>query len=126
MFRAKISLAGSGRTGIRQNRPLFPGQLSEVIDETVGHDRTCTDDRARWDDRLLARPACAGDERGSGQYNLALGQRRADSAKKYLATLGVHSGQITAISFGAEKPKALGHDEDAWKQNRRDDLTARR
>ena len=53
------------------------------------------------------------DERGSGQYNLALGQRRADSAKKYLATLGVGSGQITAISFGAEKPKALGHDEEA-------------
>src|SRR2546430_12096026 len=66
------------------------------------------------------------DERGSGQYNLALGQRRADSAKKYLATLGVGSGQITAISFGAEKPKALGHDEEAWRQNRRDDLTARR
>src|SRR5437868_12313110 len=66
MFKAKISLAGSGRTGIRQNRPLFPGQLSEVIDETVGHDRTCTDDRARWDDRLLARPACAGREREAG------------------------------------------------------------
>jgi peptidoglycan-associated lipoprotein len=66
------------------------------------------------------------DERGSGQYNLALGQRRADSAKKYLAGLGVHNGQITAISFGAEKPKALGHDEEAWRQNRRDDLTARR
>jgi len=66
------------------------------------------------------------DERGSGQYNLALGQRRADSAKKYLATLGVGSGQITAISFGAEKPKALGHDEEAWRQNRRDDLTAKR
>ena len=66
------------------------------------------------------------DERGSGQYNLALGQRRADSAKKYLATLGAGSGQISAISFGAEKPKALGHDEEAWRQNRRDDLTARR
>lgn len=66
------------------------------------------------------------DERGSGQYNLALGQRRADSAKKYLATLGTGSGQITAISFGAEKPKALGHDEEAWRQNRRDDLTAKR
>src|SRR5881275_2973816 len=52
------------------------------------------------------------DERGSGQYNLALGQRRADAAKKYLATLGVQSPQITAISFGAEKPKATGHDED--------------
>ena len=66
------------------------------------------------------------DERGSGQYNLALGQRRADAAKKYLATLGVRTHQITAISFGAEKPKATGHDEDAWKQNRRDDVTAQR
>src|SRR4029077_7231396 len=44
------------------------------------------------------------DERGSGEYNLALGQRRGDSAKKYLAGLGVQSQQITAISFGAEKP----------------------
>ena len=66
------------------------------------------------------------DERGSGQYNLALGQRRADSAKKYLAGLGVQSQQITAISFGAEKPKATGHDEEAWKQNRRDDVSAQR
>ena len=64
------------------------------------------------------------DERGSGQYNLALGQRRADSAKKYLDNLGVKTEQITAISFGSEKPKATGHDEEAWKQNRRDDLNA--
>src|SRR5437879_3020186 len=62
------------------------------------------------------------DERGSEQYNLALGQRRADSAKKYLDKLGVKEEQITAISFGAEKPKAPGHDEEAWKQNRRDDV----
>ena len=66
------------------------------------------------------------DERGSEQYNLALGQRRADSARKYLAALGVAEGQITAISFGAEKPAAVGHREQAWKQNRRDDLTAQR
>src|SRR5919201_5152020 len=66
------------------------------------------------------------DERCSGQYNLALVQRRADAAKKYVATLGVQSHQITAISFGAEKPKALGHDEEAWRQNRRDDVTAQR
>jgi len=66
------------------------------------------------------------DERGSEQYNLALGQRRADAAKKYLAGLGVQSPQITAISFGAEKPKAQGHDEEAWKQNRRDDVSAQR
>ena len=66
------------------------------------------------------------DERGSEQYNLALGQRRADSAKKYLADLGVKGEQITSISFGAEKPKATGHDEEAWKQNRRDDVSAQR
>ena len=66
------------------------------------------------------------DERGSEQYNLALGQRRADAARKYLAQLGVKEEQITAISFGAEKPKAPGHDEDSWKQNRRDDVNAQK
>jgi peptidoglycan-associated lipoprotein len=66
------------------------------------------------------------DERGSEQYNLALGQRRADAAKKYLDHLGVQAEQITAISFGAEKPKAVGHDENAWKQNRRDDVNAQK
>ena len=64
------------------------------------------------------------DERGSEQYNLALGQRRAEAGKKYLDQLGVKEKQITAISFGAEKPKANGHDEEAWKQNRRDDVSA--
>jgi peptidoglycan-associated lipoprotein len=66
------------------------------------------------------------DERGSEQYNLALGQRRADSAKKYLDNLGVKPQQISSISFGAEKPKAKGHDEEAWKQNRRDDVNAQK
>jgi peptidoglycan-associated lipoprotein len=64
------------------------------------------------------------DERGSEQYNLALGQRRADAARKYLDNLGVKKEQVTAISFGAERPKATGHDEEAWKQNRRDDVNA--
>lgn len=66
------------------------------------------------------------DERGSEQYNLALGQRRADAAKKYLDNLGVKQEQITSISFGSEKPKATGHDEEAWKQNRRDDVNAQK
>ena len=64
------------------------------------------------------------DERGSEQYNLALGQRRADAAKRYLTSMGAHDRQLTAISFGDQKPKAAGHDEEAWRQNRRDDLTA--
>ena len=66
------------------------------------------------------------DERGSEQYNLALGQWRADAAKKYLDNLGVKQQQITAISFGAEKPKNPGHDEAAWKENRRDDVNAQK
>jgi peptidoglycan-associated lipoprotein len=64
------------------------------------------------------------DERGSEQYNLALGQRRADAAKRYLGSMGARDSQLTAISFGDQKPKATGHDEEAWRQNRRDDLTA--
>ena len=64
------------------------------------------------------------DERGSEQYNLALGQRRAETARKYLDKLGVKTEQVTAISFGAEHPKATGHDEASWKQNRRDDVSA--
>ena len=64
------------------------------------------------------------DERGSSQYNLALGQKRADSVKKYLAQLGVKEGQIKAVSFGAEKPLDPGHDEEAWKKNRRADVQA--
>ena len=64
------------------------------------------------------------DERGSEQYNLALGQRRAHAAKRYLTSMGAHDRQLTAISFGDQKPKAAGHDEEAWRQNRRDDLTA--
>jgi peptidoglycan-associated lipoprotein len=64
------------------------------------------------------------DERGSSQYNLALGQRRAESVKKYLAQLGVTANQIKTVSFGAEKPLDPGHDEEAWKKNRRAEVQA--
>jgi peptidoglycan-associated lipoprotein len=62
------------------------------------------------------------DERGSREYNLALGQRRADSVKRALTLLGVPNKQIETVSFGSEKPKANGHDDDAWAENRRSDL----
>src|SRR5256885_2921017 len=64
------------------------------------------------------------DERGSEQYNLALGQRRADAVKRYIADVAAKPAQLVAISFGSEKPKATGHDEEAWQQNRRADLAA--
>jgi peptidoglycan-associated lipoprotein len=62
------------------------------------------------------------DERGSAEYNLALGQRRSDSVKQAMNVLGASDKQIDTVSFGKEKPKALGHDEDSWAQNRRTDI----
>ncbi len=62
------------------------------------------------------------DERGSREYNLALGQRRADGVKKAMTVLGASSGRIQTVSFGKEKPKATGHDESSWSQNRRSDI----
>jgi len=59
------------------------------------------------------------DERGSDEYNLALGQRRAATAKQYLVDHGVDASRIETISYGEERPVAQGHDESAWSQNRR-------
>jgi len=59
------------------------------------------------------------DERGTSQYNLALGDRRANAAKDYLASLGVDAGRIKTVSYGKERPFATGHDEDSWQKNRR-------
>lgn len=62
------------------------------------------------------------DERGSREYNLALGQKRADAVKIQMKTQGVVESQIETISWGKEKPKAEGHDEAAWAENRRADI----
>lgn len=62
------------------------------------------------------------DDRGSREYNLALGQRRADSVKRAMVLLGVSDKQIETVSFGAEKPLAMGQDEESWAKNRRSDI----
>ena len=59
------------------------------------------------------------DERGTRDYNLALGERRANSAKNYLVSIGVDASRIQTVSYGKERPSALGSDEQAWAQNRR-------
>ena len=59
------------------------------------------------------------DERGSVEYNLALGERRAESAKAFLMDLGIEESRLTTISYGKERPFEAGHDESAWKLNRR-------
>ena len=62
------------------------------------------------------------DERGSDEYNLALGNRRAQSAKQYLVSHGIDASRIETQSWGEEKPLVDGHDESAWSQNRRDEF----
>lgn len=62
------------------------------------------------------------DERGSDEYNLALGNRRATAAKEYLVSHGIDASRIETASFGEERPVAMGHDEDSWAQNRRDEF----
>ncbi|MEZ5691248.1 MAG: peptidoglycan-associated lipoprotein Pal [Rickettsiales bacterium] len=59
------------------------------------------------------------DERGTREYNIALGERRANSAKKYLMNLGISSNRLATISYGKERPAIIGSDESAWSQNRR-------
>ena len=59
------------------------------------------------------------DERGTRDYNLALGERRANSAKNFLVSIGVDASRIQTVSYGKERPSALGSDEQAWAQNRR-------
>ncbi len=62
------------------------------------------------------------DERGTNEYNLALGERRSESAKNFLLSLGISPDRIETISYGEERPLAVGHNEDSWAQNRRDDF----
>jgi peptidoglycan-associated lipoprotein len=62
------------------------------------------------------------DERGSSEYNLALGQKRAEAVRRSMSLMGVQDSQMEAVSLGKEKPVATGHDEASWAQNRRADL----
>ena len=66
------------------------------------------------------------DERGTREYNLALGERRSEAVRRYLISAGVRSTQIETVSFGEERPAAPGHDESAWSKNRRAEVGYRR
>jgi peptidoglycan-associated lipoprotein len=76
--------------------------------------------RANPDVRVRVSGHC--DERGSDEYNLALGNRRATSTKQYLVSHGIDASRIETLSFGEERPAAMGHDETAWAQNRRSEF----
>jgi peptidoglycan-associated lipoprotein len=71
----------------------------------------------RDDVKVLVEGHC--DERGTNEYNMALGEQRALAARRYLVGLGIDSDRLHTISYGEERPIALGHNEEAWAQNRR-------
>jgi len=75
---------------------------------------------AHSDLKIIVQGNC--DDRGSREYNLALGQRRSDSVRRAMVLLGVNEKQIETVSFGAEKPVAFGQDEESWAKNRRSDI----
>lgn len=85
-------------------------------------DRATLDSQAAWLRRYPnVRVTVEGhaDERGTRDYNIALGQRRAEAARNYLVSAGIDAARIAVISYGKERPEALGSDESAWAQNRR-------
>ena len=89
-------------------KPEFRQRLNDQADWLRGND---------WQ-QITIEGNC--DERGTEEYNLALGQRRAEAAKKYLVDLGTDAKKIKTISYGKDKPLDPGHDEEAWAKNRRD------
>jgi peptidoglycan-associated lipoprotein len=104
--------------GIAGDRVFFETDQYDLDDR----DRSTLDAQAAWlQQNTGVRVTIEGhaDERGTREYNLALGDRRANAAKNYLAARGVSAGRMTVISYGKERPEALGSDEDAWAQNRR-------
>jgi peptidoglycan-associated lipoprotein len=90
--------------------------------------RSLVESHARW---LRANPGAKlviegnADEQGSREYNLALGQRRAESVTKMMQLMGVSANQLEAISYGEERPRSAAHDEKAWAENRRSDFARR-
>lgn len=103
---------------IQSDTIYFDTDMSN-IDE---NDRVVLQSQAQWLARYPnVRVTVEGhaDERGTREYNLALGERRANSARNFLASLGVDPARISVISYGKERPVALGSDEASWAQNRR-------
>ncbi len=127
---------GTGNGGASANGRLLPGSQEDFLANTAA-DRVYFDtdrfnidaedaevlrSQAAWlrrypDVRVTIEGHC--DERGTRDYNIALGERRANAAKNYLASLGVDPSRISTVSYGKERPAALGSDEASWARNRR-------
>ncbi len=127
---------GKGGVGSRGNRSgdqgFATGELAKNVPDRVffAYDSSTLDEdaqgtlraQAEW---LVANPGVKvaveghADERGTREYNLALGERRATAAKRFLVNAGVNNSRVTTISYGKERPAVTGSSESAWNQNRR-------
>lgn len=106
------------RRSVTSNTVLFGLDQSDVDADA----RAILDSQAAWLQRFpQVRATIEGhaDERGTREYNLGLGDRRANAAKNYLVAKGIDPSRLTTISYGKERPVALGSDEASWAQNRR-------
>jgi peptidoglycan-associated lipoprotein len=117
------SLGGAGQGVMGSERPEKMRVYFEFDSSAIDADnRLIVEQHAAY---LMANPALKvnlqgnTDERGTREYNLALGERRASSVERMLRVLGVSSDRITTISYGEEQPVAMGHDESSWRLNRR-------
>ena len=122
-------------TGGSQLPDIFRNKSNKLSQRSIFFDYDRYDVKAEYRDLLAlhakylrdnptARVLVQGntDERGSSEYNLALGQKRADSIKNMLVLLGAPEGQVESVSLGKEKPRGMGSNEAAWAENRRGDL----
>ena len=98
----RAEIRSDARSGLKSNAAAIQGNTSWGVVTVEGH--------------------C--DERGSEEYNLALGDRRASAVRRYLVDLGVPSGRLRTVSFGEAKPAVQGHNESAWRYNRRSEFTS--
>jgi peptidoglycan-associated lipoprotein len=117
--RGRIARDAAGKPTTRSvyydfDQATITAQDSKVIEANA--------DYLRQHPELKVRVEGNADERGSKEYNLALGQRRAESVAKRMGLLGIKEDRVEAVSYGEEKPKVAGHDEKAWSENRRSDI----
>jgi peptidoglycan-associated lipoprotein len=111
-----------------------PGASNPVAENVVYFDFDSSEIRAEYNDLLMAHAKKAAesgaklvveghcDERGSREYNIGLGERRAQAVKQFLVLNGVNADNVTTNSYGEERPSVDAHDEDAWSKNRRAEL----
>ena len=122
----KLVIPTSSGMGYEMLQGIFYFDFDQAIVKRAGHSELNKHARALQSDRMLrVRLEGHADERGTREYNLALGERRANSIRAYLVAQGVSSSQIEVISYGEEKPVVEGHGESGWSQNRRVEIVYR-